>query len=239
MRSPLSTRMSCLATAGLLGLALTLGCGGERNEAELVPAPDPDAAPASALPEALPGSLPVATVRVLEFGEIRIELLAHVAPQTVANFEKLAGEGFYDGTSFHRVIPGFMIQGGDPNTRDRDPRNDGMGGPGYTIPDEFGGAPHVRGALSMANTGRPESGGSQFFLLVADAPHLDGKHSVFGRVVDGLDVVDRIVAIERDEYGRWGPPDRPRVDVVIESIRIEAPAATATSSPPSGPQSGP
>lgn len=229
--------MSRLATASLLGLALTLGCGGERNEAE--PAPAPDAAPAAAVPEPPAGSLPIATLRVRDFGEIRIELLPHVAPQTVANFEKLASEGFYDGTSFHRVIPEFMIQGGDPNTRDRDPRNDGMGGPGYTIPDEFGGAPHVRGALSMANTGQPESGGSQFFLLVADAPHLDGRHSVFGRVVDGLDVVDRIVAVERDQYGRWGPPDRPREDVVIESVRIEAPATTATSSPPTAAESAP
>ncbi len=221
--------MRLLVTAGLLGLALTLGCGGERNDAEPVSTvAAPDAAPAAAVPEPPAGSLPIATLRVRDFGEIRIELLTHVAPETVANFEKLAGEGFYDGTSFHRVIPGFMIQGGDPNTRDRDPRNDGMGGPGYTIPDEFGGAPHVRGALSMANTGRPRSGGSQFFLLVADAPHLDGRHSVFGRVVDGLDVVDRIVAVERDTYGRWGPPDRPREDVVIESVRIEAPAAAQT-----------
>jgi len=219
----LATRSSRLAVVSLVGLALALACGEDRDDAvqDLVPG----AGPAATVPEPPPGSLPIATLRVRDFGEIRIELLAHVAAQTVANFEKLAGEGFYDGTSFHRVIPGFMIQGGDPNTRDRDPRNDGMGGPGYTIPDEFGGAPHVRGALSMANTGRPESGGSQFFLLVADAPHLDGKHSVFGRVVEGMDVVDRIVAVERDEYGRWGPPDRPRADVVVESIRIEAPAA--------------
>ncbi len=223
MRRTPSTPVRLLVTPALLGLALLLGCGGERNDAETAPVPDP--APAAALPEPPPGSLPVATIRVRDFGEIRVELLAHIAPQTVANFEKLAGEGFYDGTTFHRVIPDFMIQGGDPNTRDRDPRNDGMGGPGYAIPDEFGGAPHVRGILSMANTGRPETGGSQFFILVGDAPHLDGKHSVFGRVVDGMEVVDRIVAVERDEYGRWGPPDRPREDVVVESVRIEAPAA--------------
>lgn len=214
--------------AGGLGLALALGCGAEQREAES--APDP--APAAEVPEPPSGSLPVAVLRVRDFGVIRIELFPHVAPKTVANFEKLAGEGFYDGTTFHRVLPGFMIQGGDPNTKDRDPRNDGMGGPGYTIPDEFGGAPHVRGALSMANTGRPESGGSQFFLLVDDAPHLDGKHTVFGRVVEGMEVVDRIVAVERDQYGRWGPPDRPREDVVIESVRIEAPATAPGSLPP-------
>ena len=215
---------------GWVGLALVLGCGGERRDSAPISAAD--GAPAAAVPEPPPGSLPVATVRVREFGEIRIELLAHVAPKTVANFEALAGEGFYDGTTFHRILPGFMIQGGDPNTKDRDPRNDGTGGPGYTIPDEFGGAPHLRGALSMANTGQPESGGSQFFVLVGDAPHLDGRHSVFGRVVDGMDVVDRIVAVERDEYGRWGPPDRPREDVVIESVRIEAPPATPSGDAP-------
>jgi peptidyl-prolyl cis-trans isomerase B (cyclophilin B) len=208
------------ASAAIVCFALALACSGEQSGR--APSPAPDAAPVAAVPEPSPGSLPVATIRVRDFGEIRVELLAHVAPKTVANFEKLAEDGFYDGTTFHRVLPEFMIQGGDPNTKDRDPRNDGLGGPGYTIPDEFGAAPHVRGALSMANTGRPGSGGSQFFVLVGDAPHLDGKHSVFGRVVDGLDVVDRIVAVERDQYGRWGPPDRPREDVVIETIRIEA-----------------
>ncbi|MCL4685517.1 peptidylprolyl isomerase [Myxococcota bacterium] len=228
-----SARIHHPGSAVLIGIALLLGCG-----AETPPTTETAAAAAATAeelePEPAPGSLPVAVLHVRDFGEIRIELLPHRAPKTVANFEKLAGEGFYDGTTFHRVIPEFMIQGGDPNTRDRDPRNDGQGGPGYTIPDEFGGAPHRRGVLSMANTGRPDSGGSQFFVLVADAPHLDGRHSVFGRVVDGMDVVDRIVAVERDQYGRWGPPDRPREDVVIETVRIERPDSGATERPPAG-----
>ncbi len=223
------TRAVPWVSAGIVCVALALGCGGEQNETAQVPAPG--AEPAATVPEPPPGTLPIATLRVRDFGEIRIELLSHVAPETVANFGKLASSGFYDGTTFHRVLPEFMIQGGDPNTKDRDPRNDGLGGPGYTIPDEFGGAPHQRGALSMANTGRPGSAGSQFFILVGDAPHLDGKHSVFGRVVDGMEVADRIVAVERDEYGRWGPPNRPRDNVVIESIRIDAAAEAAGGSP--------
>jgi peptidyl-prolyl cis-trans isomerase B (cyclophilin B) len=236
--STLSTQNHPPRSALLLGIALLLGCSAE-------PPPPTEAARAATTTatttttatataessEPAPGSLPLAVLRVQNFGEIRIELLPHRAPETVANFEKLADEGFYDGTTFHRVIPEFMIQGGDPNSKDRDPRNDGLGGPGYTIPDEFDGALHRRGALSMANTGRPGSGGSQFFVLVADAPHLDGRHSVFGRVVDGMDVVDRIVAVERDQYGRWGPPDRPREDVVIETVRIERPGSDASDRP--------
>lgn len=164
----------------------------------------------------------IAVFSVKDFGEMRVELYDHKAPKTVENFKKLAGEGFYDGTTFHRVIPGFMIQGGDPNTKDRDPRNDGRGGPGYTIPGEVNDTKHVRGVISMANRGRPDTAGSQFFIVVKDAPHLDDGYSAFGRVVEGMDVADRIVAVERDEYGRHGPRDRPLENVVVESIRIEA-----------------
>jgi peptidyl-prolyl cis-trans isomerase B (cyclophilin B) len=187
---------------------------------------DGAAAPAK-LPEPPPAAaVPVAVLAVRDFGEIRIALRSDVAPKTVENFTKLAGEKFYDGTTFHRVIPGFMIQGGDPNSKDRDPRNDGFGGPGYKIPEEPNGIRHRRGVVSMANSG-PGTGGSQFFVLVGDAPHLDGKHTAFGSVVAGMDVVDRIVAVERDQYGRWGPPDRPTKDVVIESVTIEVPAPVA------------
>ena len=170
--------------------------------------------------------MPVAVLAVRDFGEIRIALRSDVAPKTVENFTKLANEKFYDGTTFHRVIPGFMIQGGDPLSKDRDPRNDGVGGPGYKIPDEPNGLRHRRGVVSMANAGA-NTGGSQFFVLVADAPHLDGKHTAFGAIVAGMDVVDRIVAVERDQYSRWGPQDRPIKDVVIESVTIEAPAPAA------------
>jgi len=173
-------------------------------------------------PEPPLDTLPVAVLRVRDRGEIRIALRPDQAPQTVANFEKLAAEKFYEGILFHRVIPEFMIQTGDPLSKDRDPRNDGMGGPGYKIPDEIKGIHHRRGIVSMANAG-PNTGGSQFFILVGEAPQLDTKHTAFGRVIAGIEVVDAIATTERDQYGRHGPPDRPTKDVVIESLTIEPP----------------
>jgi peptidyl-prolyl cis-trans isomerase B (cyclophilin B) len=207
--------MRCLRV--VLVLLALIGCGGREEQ---TPAAEP-APPPAAAPEPDPATLPVAVLRVKDRGEIRIALRPDVAPQTVANFEKLATAGFYAGTTFHRVIPGFMIQGGDPNSKDRDPRNDGKGGPGWAIPDEPSGISHVRGVVSMANAG-PDTGGSQFFILVGDAPRLDGQHTAFGRVVAGMEVVDAIVGVERD-FGRHGPPDRPLQDVVIESVAIERP----------------
>ena len=154
-------------------------------------------------------------------GEIRIELLADVAPLTTRHFVELAEQGYYDGTTFHRVVPGFMIQGGDPNTRDRDPRNDGEGGLQPTVPDERPAVSQVRGLVSLANRGLPNSGATQFFIVVGEARHLDGQYAVFGRVTSGMDVADRIAAVERDIYGRHGPMERPVHDVVIEHVRIE------------------
>jgi cyclophilin family peptidyl-prolyl cis-trans isomerase len=152
--------------------------------------------------------------------------LPELAPKAVANFAKLANEGFYDGTTFHRVIPGFMIQGGDPNSRDHDPRNDGAGGPGYGIPDEFSELPQLRGIVSMANRSSPNTGGSQFFIVHKDSPHLDGRYSAFGRIVAGIEVVDAITEVPVDTYGRYGPNDRPHPEpVVIETIRIEPASA--------------
>jgi peptidyl-prolyl cis-trans isomerase B (cyclophilin B) len=167
------------------------------------------------------------------FGEIRVELMPEVAPKTVENFIELAEEEFYDGTTFHRVIPGFMIQGGDPNSKNRDPRDDGKGGPAYTIEDEFSQITHTRGMISMANKNKPRSGGSQFFITVADRPDLDGGYALFGRVTAGMEVADRIAAVDRDLYGRHGPIDRPLENVVITSIRIERPE------PAAGPASAP
>jgi peptidyl-prolyl cis-trans isomerase B (cyclophilin B) len=155
-------------------------------------------------------------------GEIRFELLEDVAPLTAAHFRALAERGFYDGTTFHRVVPGFMIQGGDPNTRDRDPRNDGLGGNDLTVADERPPQSHVRGIVSLAHRGLPNSGATQFFIVLADSRHLDGQYAVFGRVVAGLEVLDQVAAVERDIYGRHGPPERPIDDVVIEAVRIEA-----------------
>jgi cyclophilin family peptidyl-prolyl cis-trans isomerase len=140
-------------------------------------------------------------------GAIQLELFPEDAPKTVENFTKLAGEGFYDGVIFHRVIPDFMIQGGDPT-------GTGSGGPGYTFEDEFNEHKIVKGALAMANAG-PNTNGSQFFIVTAnECSWLDGKHTVFGRVVEGQDVVDRISAVERD--GR----DKPTTPVTIDRIEL-------------------
>ena len=140
-------------------------------------------------------------------GPIELELFEDDAPKTVENFTKLAGEGFYDGLIFHRVIPDFMIQGGCPE-------GTGTGGPGYTFEDEFNQHKIERGALAMANAG-PNTNGSQFFVVTVDeAPWLNGKHTVFGRVTSGQDVADRISAAERDDR------DRPLEPILIESVVI-------------------
>ena len=168
------------------------------------------------------GPHPRAIIEIRDMGSIQIELLPEIAPQTVENFIKLAEEGFYDGILFHRVIPGFMMQAGDPTSRNPDPRLVGSGGPGYAIPDEFSEFPHTRGVVSMANKGNRNSGGSQFFIVHDAAPQLDGGFSVFGHVVEGIEVVDAISEVEIDTYGRYGPTDRPHpVSVVIESVQIE------------------
>jgi cyclophilin family peptidyl-prolyl cis-trans isomerase len=140
-------------------------------------------------------------------GAIAVELFDDDAPKTVENFLKLARDGFYDGVIFHRVIPDFMIQGGDPT-------GTGSGGPGYQFEDEFNEHKVARGALAMANAGR-NTNGSQFFIVTTEAaPWLDGKHTVFGRVTDGMDVVDAISALDTDAR------DRPSADVVIERVAV-------------------
>jgi cyclophilin family peptidyl-prolyl cis-trans isomerase len=141
-------------------------------------------------------------------GAIEVELFDEDAPKTVENFATLARKGFYDGVTFHRVIPDFMIQGGDPT-------GTGSGGPGYQFEDEANDQPVVRGALAMANAG-PNTNGSQFFVVTADAaPWLDGKHTVFGRVTSGMDVVDKISELPRDAR------DKPREDATMERVEIK------------------
>jgi peptidyl-prolyl cis-trans isomerase B (cyclophilin B) len=140
------------------------------------------------------------------WGEIHLKLFQDVAPNHVQNMVKLAKEKFYDGTTFHRVIPNFMIQGGDPNSKDEDRSRHGMGGPGYRVNAEFSSKPHKRGTLSMARSQDPNSAGSQFFICVADSSFLDGQYTVFGEVVSGMEVVDRIVNAKRD--GNDNPLDR-------------------------------
>ncbi len=149
----------------------------------------------------------LATMRTTE-GAIQLELFDEDAPQTVANFKKLSGEGFYDGIIFHRIIKDFMIQGGDPT-------GTGRGDAGYKFDDEINHHKIVRGALAMANAG-PNTNGSQFFIVTTpEAPWLDGKHTVFGRVVEGMDVVDRI------ESAETGPGDKPVEDVKIEGVELQ------------------
>ena len=126
-------------------------------------------------------------------GTMKLKLFPDVAPNHCKNFKKLANSGFYDKTAFHRIIPGFMIQGGDINSRDNDPKNDGHGGPGWTVDAEFNEISHKRGILSMARSTDPNSAGSQFFICVADAPHLDGQYTVFGEVIEKVHIVDHIV----------------------------------------------
>ncbi|MCX8069617.1 MAG: peptidylprolyl isomerase [Thermodesulfovibrionales bacterium] len=145
-----------------------------------------------------------------KFGTMELKFFPDVAPGHVDNFITLAKKGFYDGTTFHRVIPGFMIQGGDPNSKDADRSKHGMGGPGYTIKAEFNDKPHKRGTLSMARAVHPDSAGSQFFICVKDSSFLDRQYTVFGEVVSGMDVADKIVSVPRD-----------RADNPVEKIEMK------------------
>ena len=158
-------------------------------------------------------SNPIVTIEMEDGGIIRAELYPEIAPNTVRNFISLVKKGFYDGVIFHRVIPGFMIQGGDPT-------GTGMGGPGYSIEGEFtsngfqNDLKHTRGVLSMARAMDPNSAGSQFFIMHQDAPHLDGSYAAFGHVVNGIEVVDEIANVATD----WN--DKPRTPVVMEKVEI-------------------
>ena len=157
---------------------------------------------------------PIVTIEMENGGKMVAELYPEVAPNTVNNFISLVQSGFYNGLIFHRVIPGFMIQGGCPN-------GNGMGGPGYSIKGEFTGngfqnnLVHDRGVLSMARTMEPDSAGSQFFIMTDDAPHLDGQYAAFGMVTEGMDVVDAIVNTPRDWH------DRPRAEQKMASVTVE------------------
>lgn len=156
---------------------------------------------------------PIVTIQTNQ-GTIQVELYPDVAPNTVNNFISLVQKGFYNGTIFHRVIPGFMIQGGDPE-------GTGMGGPGYSIKGEFAAngfannLKHTAGVISMARAQNPDSAGSQFFIMVEDAPHLDGQYAAFGKVTQGLEVAQAIVSALRDWH------DRPREDQVMETVTVE------------------
>lgn len=157
---------------------------------------------------------PIVTIKMQNGDVIKAELYPEIAPNTVNNFITLINKGFYNGVIFHRVIPGFMIQGGDP-------QGTGMGGPGYSIKGEFSGngfkndLKHTRGVLSMARTMVPDSAGSQFFIMVEDSPHLDNQYASFGKVMEGMDAVDKIVNAKTD-YS-----DRPYEDQVMETVTVD------------------
>ena len=162
-------------------------------------------------------AVPVDVVIETKFGDMELKLFPDVAPDHVENFLKLAKSGFYDGTIFHRVIPGFMIQGGDPNSKGSDKSTHGTGGPGYAIDAEFNDKPHVRGTLSMARSRDPDSAGSQFFIVVKESSFLDHQYTVFGVVVNGIEVADEIVSQERD--ARDNPMER--IEVKIRVIKLK------------------
>lgn len=157
---------------------------------------------------------PVVTIEMANGKTMTAELYPEIAPNTVRNFIELAQSGFYNGTIFHRIIPGFMIQGGDP-------KGTGMGGPGYTIKGEFAingvknPLKHTYGVLSMARSMMPDSAGSQFFIMTSDSPHLDGQYAAFGKVLEGMEVADSVVSVKRDRN------DRPLEPQVMKSIRVE------------------
>lgn len=182
----------------------------------LLPACDKttDTTPNTNTADTAAGENPVATLEIEDYGTIVLELYPDVAPITVANFIKLANSGFYDGLTFHRIIENFMIQGGDP-------KGDGTGGPGYAIKGEFSqngvknDISHVRGVISMARSSMPDSAGSQFFIVHQDSTYLDGQYAAFGRVTEGLDVLDKVATVAT--YAS----DKPKKDVVIKSLTVD------------------
>jgi peptidyl-prolyl cis-trans isomerase B (cyclophilin B) len=164
-------------------------------------------------PEEIKKMTETSAVIETKLGNIELRFFPDVAPNHVQNFIDLVKKGFYDGTTFHRVIPGFMIQGGDPNTKNPDRSKHGFGGPGYTVKAEFNKNLHRRGTLSMARSQDPDSAGSQFFICVADAPSLNGKYTVFGEVTAGMDVADKIVSQARDRMDN--PAERIELKIKI------------------------
>lgn len=199
MQRRLTGLLSCLVLA--VGLPFFVMSG-------IVAAADKGPAPKAEAPKS-----PRAIIKT-KFGDIELKFYPDIAPKHVENFIKLAKEGFYNGTIFHRVIPGFMIQGGDPNTKDS-LRKDayGQGGPGFTVKAEFSDTPHKRGILSMARAADPDSAGSQFFIVVEDSRFLDRKYTAFGEVTKGIGVADKIVNAPRD--GRDNPNERIEMTVTI------------------------
>lgn len=198
-----------LAVVLMISIVCFSGCGKTKSAEEAV-----DKNVNAAETEQQDSNNPIATIKMKDGGAIEVELYAKQVPNTVKNFIALSNSGFYDGLTFHRVINGFMIQGGDPD-------GNGTGGPGYSIDGEFSSnnfdnpIKHDRGVISMARSGDPNSAGSQFFICHKTAEHLDGDYAAFGKVINGMEVVDDIASRKTDSN------DKPITDVVIESIRVD------------------
>ena len=191
----------------LVLLLLLSGCGTTKSE----PSKEENTTQAKVIS---PDDYPIVTITMEDNSTITLELYPDKAPNTVNNFVSLVNKGFYDGLIFHRIIPDFMIQGGDPN-------GNGTGGPGYSIKGEFSengfenDLKHERGVISMARSQLPDSAGSQFFIMVADAPHLDGEYAPFGKVIEGMDVVDKIVSSKRDKN------DKPVEEIKMKQVTVD------------------
>ena len=195
-------------------------------------APAPAAKTAKPAAKAAKPAKGMEEVAVLETSKGRMvaEFWEKDAPKTVANFKKLARQGFYDGTGFHRIIKGFMIQGGDPNSKNPNASNLGTGGPGYTISDEFNAHPHVKGVLSMANTGTPNSAGSQFFVMHGTAASLDGHYTAFGHLISGMEVLDKIANSQTGPNPSMpGENSKPVEWTTLKSVKIMTKAAYTAS----------
>ncbi|SCI86574.1 Probable peptidyl-prolyl cis-trans isomerase [uncultured Clostridium sp.] len=203
----------------VLALVMTLamvGCGSSNVETG-----DNNSGDSSTTQVERPENLPIATIKVKDFGTIEAELYPDKAHNTVNNFIELANSGFYDGLNFHRVVKGFMNQGGDP-------KGDGTGGPGYSIKGEFSGngyeandLKHTSGVLSMARAQNPDSAGSQFFIMAGDSPSLDGQYAAFGKVINGLDVVEAINNSEVEKNKSTGEKSTPVTTIIIEEVRVD------------------
>lgn len=214
-----TTQRFWIAFVGVLGVLLigTIWLGASEPTDDRAGSPSPTPSQSGSTARANNGKEvenPVVTIEMENGAKIEIELYPDIAPNTVNNFVSLVRKGFYDGTIFHRVIPGFMVQGGDPT-------GTGTGGPGYSIRGEFASngfansLKHTRGVISMARTGMPNSAGSQFFIMVADSPHLDGQYAAFGKVVSGMEEVDRIVSVQRN------PQDKPLQDQRMAKVTVD------------------
>jgi peptidyl-prolyl cis-trans isomerase B (cyclophilin B) len=213
----------------LFGAALSMivASAASADDATKAPAAKPAGKPAAKAMKATPkGGADEVAVLDTSKGRMVAEFWEKDAPKTVANFKKLARQGFFDGTGFHRIIKGFMIQGGDPNSKNPNASNLGTGGPGYTIADEFNSHAHVKGVLSMANTGTPNSAGSQFFIMHGTASSLDGHYTAFGHLIAGMDVLDKIANSQTGPNPSMpGENSKPLDWTTLKSVKIMPKAA--------------